>query len=59
MGSGAARLDAPLVAYCNQENSVRDLGAHLLYKTYENRCMKGESGDRCSERGHCLGQLWK
>lgn len=55
MGSDAARLNAPLVAYCNQENSVRDLIAHLLYKTYENRPIKWESRDRCGERGHCLG----
>lgn len=42
MGSGAARLNAPLVAYCNQENSIRDLGVHLLYRTHENRCIKWE-----------------
>lgn len=55
MGSGAARLNTPLVAYCNQENSIRDLGVHLLYRTLENRCIKWELRDCCTEQGHCLG----
>ena len=51
MDSGAARLNTPLLAYCNQENPFRDLGVHLLYKTHENRCIKWESLDHCNEQG--------
>lgn len=55
ISSGAARLNTPLVAYCNQENSVRDPGVHLLCNTQENRCIKWESRDYCSKWEHCLG----
>lgn len=56
-GSNAARLNASLLAYCNQQGSFRDLGVQVLYKTHENSCIKQESQDHSTECGHCLGHV--